>query len=503
MRRRLDASSSWAVSLTWAAALILVLLLVLVPPMQFAVADSPAAARLYVADQSTSQYHIVDPETGIVVESPSAVLSAYTAIAVSRTAGRVYLTGSSHTAVRWARLGGAIEGEIPVGGSPNGIALSPDSATLYVTLGNNGTLAVFDAVTGVALQTPITVGTSPFGVVVSPDGARIYVALAGEARVAILDTQDLAQVGTILLPLGSSAGVQDLAISPDGQSLFMAVPMDTAIRAYDLAGHTYMTPFAVGVVTAGMAVSESNDRLYAASSGEHALKVFDLKSWQQVSDFTSVGIEPRGVAWLPEEIVPTSTPTTTPTTTSTATLTPTPTSTPLDTPTPTGTPASTPTPTTTPTLAPSSTPTRTATPVPLSTAVLTPTQPSSTPPAPPSATPALGACAPRPRIALSAAPAGPGTMLVTATATRSNFLPDNSLRSLTFDQLRNAHVAVHLPDGFIEGRASAPLPLGPGVWSVQFSVRRDVAGTDMLVRFTLVDDCGSWPSFVGAGPASL
>jgi hypothetical protein len=36
--------------------------------------------------------------------------------------------------------------------------------------------------------------------------------------------------------------------------------------------------------------------------------------------------------------------------------------------------------------------------------------------------------------------------------------------------------------------------------TVIFSVRRAAAGQATTVRFTVTDQCGSWPTFVGGGP---
>ena len=55
-----------------------------------------------------------------------------------------------------------------------------------------------------------------------------------------------------------------------------------------------------------------------------------------------------------------------------------------------------------------------------------------------------------------------------------------------------------------ERSGTVPLTLGsypPGTTQVSFILRRTTAGA-LLARFTVADDCGTWPTFVGAGPAT-
>ena len=78
---------------------------------------------------------------------------------------------------------------------PCGLALSPDSKTLYVSLFNNGTVAAvdlgtYDPDTGAAKFVEAPVGSSPERVIVSASGDKLYVADRGGKTPEAGDTLD-------------------------------------------------------------------------------------------------------------------------------------------------------------------------------------------------------------------------------------------------------------------------------------------------------------------------
>ncbi len=100
---------------------------------------------------------------------------------------------------------------IPVGTQPYGVAVSPDSARLYVTNTGAGTLSIVDVATDTVVAT-VPVGTQPRGVAAHPDGRRVYVANAGSNTVSVVDAGAAGVVTTI--PVGSSPGALGQFIKP-------------------------------------------------------------------------------------------------------------------------------------------------------------------------------------------------------------------------------------------------------------------------------------------------
>src|SRR5260221_450738 len=58
---------------------------------------------------------------------------------------------------------------------PQGLALTPDAAKLYVTHENANFVSVIDTATN-TVTTIVTVGSSPRGIDITPDGTRAFVA---------------------------------------------------------------------------------------------------------------------------------------------------------------------------------------------------------------------------------------------------------------------------------------------------------------------------------------
>jgi YVTN family beta-propeller protein len=118
----------------------------------------------------------------------------------------------------------AIEGGVGVGGSPRVVALSPDGALAYVL---SNTLTVID-VAARAVTATIAVGPAPTALAVSPDGRFVYVgdfsdfvASVSKIDVAKLATPSAALVETIS-GLVAGFGATGLAVSADGTTLYVA-----------------------------------------------------------------------------------------------------------------------------------------------------------------------------------------------------------------------------------------------------------------------------------------
>jgi YVTN family beta-propeller protein len=77
----------------------------------------------------------------------------------------------------------------------------------YVTNNGDGTVTVIDTANNTVVGTPIPVGGSPFGVAVTPDGKHAYVTNSGSSNVSVIDTAINMVVGprsrSGMTPLGS------------------------------------------------------------------------------------------------------------------------------------------------------------------------------------------------------------------------------------------------------------------------------------------------------------
>jgi YVTN family beta-propeller protein len=64
---------------------------------------------------------------------------------------------------------------VPVGQFPEGVAVTPDGAKVFVANSNDDTVSVINT-TSNAVTATVPVGNNPDGIAVSPDGKKVYVA---------------------------------------------------------------------------------------------------------------------------------------------------------------------------------------------------------------------------------------------------------------------------------------------------------------------------------------
>lgn len=125
--------------------------------------------------------------------------------------------------VAWGRLlakatrqGGAPRW-VAVGPSPRVVALSPDGRTLYVGDEQDGSLRLVDTAT-LRVRAVLRLGGAISRLVAAGDGRRLYVGQLTESRLDIVDTSR-----QTWRSLATSGAVSDMALSPDGDSLYLAL----------------------------------------------------------------------------------------------------------------------------------------------------------------------------------------------------------------------------------------------------------------------------------------
>jgi len=132
---------------------------------------------------------------------------------------------------------------VPVGGLPQGLAVTPNNATVYVANSGDGTVSVISTVTNTVVTT-VQMQNFPFQIAITPDGAYAYVTefegdpaptherrgagahvprrskplVTGPALVEVIATATNTVVGSIANLNGPSA----VAISPNGANAYVA-----------------------------------------------------------------------------------------------------------------------------------------------------------------------------------------------------------------------------------------------------------------------------------------
>jgi len=180
------------------------------------------------------------------------------------------------------------------------LAISPDGEFLYASGQKSDAIAVFrrNTLTGwltfVEVQHQGVLGVSgiaePLGLAISPDGAQLYVA-SGDQSVLTVFARDKATGHLTLRPPSPEAdlgfvGVHSIAISPDGSFVYAPRQGDDTIGIFRRDRSSGALGL-VDLVAQGLdgveglygvlwaAVSPDGRRLYAASTLDHAVAVFE------------------------------------------------------------------------------------------------------------------------------------------------------------------------------------------------------------------------------------
>jgi YVTN family beta-propeller protein len=116
---------------------------------------------------------------------------------------------------------------VSVGQEPVSIVVSPNNKTAYVANYNSSSVSEIDA-TGDYTVTTTTVAQYPQYLAVSPDGSRLYVSSAGNpGTITVIDTTNPTYPVLTSFSVGS-ANLAGLAVTPNGDELYVANPGDLA-----------------------------------------------------------------------------------------------------------------------------------------------------------------------------------------------------------------------------------------------------------------------------------
>lgn len=156
-------------------------------------------------------------------------------------------------------------------GQPGGIAATL-AGKLAVTLGTttSGELVVVDG-NSKRLEGSVPVGSLPLGVAATPDGSRAVVANYGSATVSVVDLLTPSLLATIRV------GVQPtkVAMRPDGRVAFVTNNGSGTISVIDVLAAQAIGTVNVGQGPMGIAVSQDGTRVYVANNGAGNVTVVD------------------------------------------------------------------------------------------------------------------------------------------------------------------------------------------------------------------------------------
>jgi YVTN family beta-propeller protein len=166
-----------------------------------------------------------------------------------------------------------VEGFIPTGDIPTGVAFSPDGGIAYVA-NQNATVTVIDVATQAPVATISTNDLPAFAVQVSPDGEQLFVG-GGGTVVLIIDTQTRQIVKSVDVGLAANA----FAVAPDNRILYASSFAGGSVAEIDMFTGTVLRTFPVGGTPQGLALNRKGTRLYVGNEAGY-LNDIDLATGQ-------------------------------------------------------------------------------------------------------------------------------------------------------------------------------------------------------------------------------
>jgi 6-phosphogluconolactonase len=191
---------------------------------------------------------------------------------------------------------------ITQGANPQGIAISPDGASVYVTNASANFISLYSrnlSTGSLSLLGASPVGTdfNPTGICVSPDGTSVYVANYSSVSISQysrnISTGDLAALSPSSVPSGNNPN--GIVISPDGLFVYATSTGDNSIVIYSRNSSTGLLSYAgagffttdVGVSPWVIKVTADNLFLYVINQTGNTISMYSRNV--STGDLTSLG----------------------------------------------------------------------------------------------------------------------------------------------------------------------------------------------------------------------
>jgi YVTN family beta-propeller protein len=175
---------------------------------------------------------------------------------------------------------GTVIATVPVAAGPDGIGITPNGSTVFVSGASASTLSVIDAATDRVVQS-VEVGKGPQGVAMTADGKFLLVAVNGDDRVAIVDATTRSIVATV--PVSKP---HTIAITLDGRQAYVTSqePGHFALVVIDLSTRSVVATVPVDKPPRDLEFGRDGKALYFTLAGVSAVQVLDPTTNKIVAD---------------------------------------------------------------------------------------------------------------------------------------------------------------------------------------------------------------------------
>ena len=183
-----------------------------------------------------------------------------------------------------------VEATSATGVAPQGVAITPDGVTAYITNSADDTVTALDLRTHATVAT-IGVDAAPKGIAITPDGQFVYVANSASDSISMIATASNAVVGTIVLdPLGTLPPFTpiDLEVTPNGAFLYVTNSSHNTVSVFRTTDDLLLAEVPVGRQPGGLAITPNGALVFVANAADSTVSVL------RVADNAVIGTIPVG-----------------------------------------------------------------------------------------------------------------------------------------------------------------------------------------------------------------
>jgi YVTN family beta-propeller protein len=182
---------------------------------------------------------------------------------------------------------------VDVGGSPHWIAVSHSQGKLFASFKATGFVGVVD-IEDRRLIDRIAIPEFAEGVAVTPDGATLYVCAHRQPELYVIDAASNALRTTLRLAgaEGKASQLRRVRVSPDGAYLLVASHVDGHVAIFEAATHRQIASIATPKAPMGFGFSADGQHAYLCCHDAARVVIFALATGRIVGEFpTEKGCE--------------------------------------------------------------------------------------------------------------------------------------------------------------------------------------------------------------------
>jgi YVTN family beta-propeller protein len=189
-----------------------------------------------------------------------------------------------------------VTADIPIPtGPPQFLALSPDGATVYVSVFDDArtiaAVCVLDTTTNQIVAT-IQVRTRPYAPAVTPNGRRLYVPNHDSGSISVIDTASRKVLTDIPVP----PNPHSLGFTPDGTRAYVADHESNVIAVVDTATNTVIDQVPVGTSPHSLEVHRTRPLTANVNYDAASVSMIDTNT-NEVVTTVPVGKNPQHITW--------------------------------------------------------------------------------------------------------------------------------------------------------------------------------------------------------------